>query len=231
MAFVAAALVITCTSSKASSDAGEANGAMNLNIDKMENEKDSLSYALGVLMGGQLKGQGFDLNPETFTAAFFTAKDGGELTMDEATANDVVRAFQQAQAGKQAQKNKDEGAALMATNGERDGVTTLASGMQFEILQEGTGAKPAGSDASVTVHYTGTLLDGSVFDSSVERGQPATFGLNQVISGWTEGVQLMNEGSKYRFWIPSDMAYGDQGRPGIPPGATLIFDVELIKVN
>lgn len=217
-----ATLVITCSSSTATQVQ---------KIDKMNNEKDSLSYALGVLMGGSLKGQGFDLDQNAFTSAFFSAEAGEELLMDEATANAVVQTFQQEAAGRKAEANKEEGVAYLAENGKRSEVTTTDSGLQYEVLTEGAGESPAATD-QVTVHYTGTLLDGTVFDSSVERGQPATFGLNQVIPGWTEGVQLMNEGAKYRFYIPSELAYGERGAGAdIGPGATLIFDVELIKIN
>lgn len=220
---LAAALVVTCTSSTASTASKE--------IKEMKNEQDSLSYALGVLMGGSLKGQGFDLDKDAFTTAFFAAKDGESLMMDEQTANGIVQSFQMEQAGKKSAAAKAEGIKFLEENGKRDGVTTTASGLQYEVLTEGTGASPVATD-EVTVHYTGKLLDGKVFDSSVERGQPATFGLNQVIRGWTEGVQLMKEGAKYRFFIPSELAYGERGAGAdIGPGATLIFDVELIKVN
>lgn len=131
-----------------------------------------------------------------------------------------------------AQVNEEYGKAFLDSNGRRQGVVTTPSGLQYEVLTEGKGDKPAATD-TVTVHYTGTLLDGSVFDSSVERGEPATFPLSAVIPGWTEGVQLMSKGAKYRFYIPSDLAYGMQGTPGGPigPNATLIFDVELLEIN
>ncbi|MEM7697499.1 MAG: FKBP-type peptidyl-prolyl cis-trans isomerase, partial [Verrucomicrobiota bacterium] len=120
---------------------------------------------------------------------------------------------------------------FLEDNAKKDGVTTTSSGLQYEVITEGDGAKPAATD-TVTVHYHGTLIDGTVFDSSVERGQPTSFPLNRVISGWTEGLQLMPTGSKYRFTIPSDLAYGDRGAgTDIPPGATLVFEVELIKIG
>lgn len=222
---LAATLVVTCTSSTASTATQEQK------IDKMNNEKDSLSYALGALMGGSLKGQGYDLDRNAFTTAFFSAKEGEEMLMDDVTANSIVQEFQQGQAGRKAEANKKEGEAFLAENGKRSEVTTTDSGLQYEVLTEGTGASPLATD-QVTVHYTGKLLDGTVFDSSVDRGQPATFGLNQVIRGWTEGVQLMKVGSKYRFYIPSDLAYGERGAGGdIGPGATLMFDVELIEIK
>jgi FKBP-type peptidyl-prolyl cis-trans isomerase FklB len=127
-------------------------------------------------------------------------------------------------------KYKEEGQKYLADNGKRKGVTTTASGLQYEVLKEGTGPKPAVTD-SVSVHYHGTLIDGKVFDSSVERGEPTSFPLQGVIRGWTEGLQLMPVGSKWRFYIPSDLAYGDQAQgDDIPPGSTLIFDVELLGI-
>lgn len=203
----------------------------NNEVKDMTDQKDSLSYALGVLMGSSLKGQDMDLDQATFSAAFSAAVKGEELLMDEATANGFFQQYQQEQASKQSEANRKAGEDFLAENGKRDEVTTTASGLQYEVLQEGTGESPIATD-QVTVHYTGKLLNGEVFDSSVERGEPATFGLNQVIRGWTEGVQLMKEGAKYRFYIPSELAYGDRGAgPTIGPGSTLMFDVELIKIN
>lgn len=130
------------------------------------------------------------------------------------------------------EKKIEEQQAFLTENAQREGVTTTASGLQYMVLQEGTGAKPSGANSRVTVHYEGSLINGKVFDSSYKRNQPASFGLNQVISGWTEGVQLMNKGAKYRFFIPSELGYGARGAGGsIPPHATLIFDVELLDCN
>lgn len=130
------------------------------------------------------------------------------------------------------EKKIEEQQAFLTENAQREGVTTTASGLQYLVLQEGTGAKPSGAASRVTVHYEGSLINGKVFDSSYKRNQPASFGLNQVISGWTEGVQLMNKGAKYRFFIPSELGYGARGAGGsIPPHATLIFDVELLDCN
>lgn len=130
------------------------------------------------------------------------------------------------------EKKIEEQQAFLTENAQREGVTTTASGLQYLVLQEGTGAKPSGATSRVTVHYEGSLINGKVFDSSYKRNQPASFGLNQVISGWTEGVQLMNQGAKYRFFIPSELGYGARGAGGsIPPHATLIFDVELLDCN
>jgi FKBP-type peptidyl-prolyl cis-trans isomerase FklB len=125
----------------------------------------------------------------------------------------------------------EEGTKFLEDNAQRPEVKTTASGLQYEVLTEGTGPKPSGSTARVTVHYEGRLINGTVFDSSYKRNQPASFGLNQVISGWTEGVQLMPQGSKYRFFIPAEMGYGSRGAGSIPPNSTLIFDVELLQTN
>jgi len=125
----------------------------------------------------------------------------------------------------------EEGQKFLEENGKRPEVTTTASGLQYEVLQEGQGQRPSGATSRVTVHYEGRLINGQVFDSSYKRNQPATFGLNQVITGWTEGVQLMPQGSKYRFFIPAILGYGARGAGSIPPNSTLIFDVELLQTN
>jgi len=125
----------------------------------------------------------------------------------------------------------EEGKTFLEENSKRPEVTTTESGLQYEILQDGTGEKPSGPTSRVTVHYEGRLTNGNVFDSSYKRNQPATFGLNQVISGWTEGVQLMPQGAKFRFYIPSELGYGSRGAGSIPPNSTLIFDVELLEAN
>ena len=147
-------------------------------------------------------------------------------TKSDQSANDAAAEY-----GQQIKDNKTIGREFLEENAKNDSVVQTTSGLQYMVLQEGTGAKPGPTD-EVTVHYTGRLLDGTVFDSSVERGEPATFKLNQVIPGWTEGLQLMSEGSKYRLFIPSELAYGSKGAgEQIMPNSTLIFDVELIKVN
>lgn len=192
---------------------------------------DKLSYAWGLLMGQQLKGMGVkDLNAADFNEAVETAFNGGEskLPLDEAQKliNDYLADLQE----KAEKLAREAGEKFLAENKKNENVKETASGLQYVVEKEGEGASPAATD-EVTVHYTGRLLDGTVFDSSVSRGEPATFPLNRVIPGWTEGVQLMKEGAKYTFFIPSDLAYGPQGVPNaIPPHSTLIFEVELIKV-
>ena len=221
-AIMLAILVVTCSSSA---------DTVIKKVEKMDNQKDSLSYALGVLMGGNLAGKDVDLDEATFAAAFGATVRGEDLLMNQDGANQIVQDFFQKESMKEAAVAKEEGIKFLADNGKRSEVVTTASGLQYEVLQEGTGASPLATD-EVTVHYTGKLLNGTVFDSSVDRGEPATFPLNRVIRGWTEGVQLMKEGAKYRFYMPSDLAYGDQGAGAdIKPGSTLIFDVELIKIG
>lgn len=200
---------------------------------------DKLSYALGIGIGSQLAGMGAkELNIDDFAQAIKDVISGSELKVDNAEAQTLVQNFfqeqeakQQAAAAEAGKVAKAAGEAFLAENGKKEGVVTLPSGLQYQVLKEGNGKKPSATD-QVVCHYEGTLIDGTVFDSSYQRNQPATFGLNQVIAGWTEGVQLMQEGAKYRFFIPYNLAYGERGAGAqIPPFATLVFDVELIEVK
>ena len=200
---------------------------------------DKLSYALGIGIGSQLAGMGAkELNIDDFAQAIKDVISGSELKVDNAEAQTLVQNFfqeqeakQQAAAAEAGKAAKAAGEAFLAENGKKDGVVTLPSGLQYQVLKEGNGKKPSATD-QVVCHYEGTLIDGTVFDSSYQRNQPATFGLNQVIAGWTEGVQLMQEGAKYRFFIPYKLAYGERGAGAqIPPFAALAFDVELIEVK
>ena len=200
---------------------------------------DKLSYALGIGIGSQLAGMGAkELNIDDFAQAIKDVISGSELKVDNAEAQTLVQNFfqeqeakQQAAAAEAGKTAKAAGEAFLAENGKKDGVVTLPSGLQYQVLKEGDGKKPSATD-QVVCHYEGTLIDGTVFDSSYQRNQPATFGLNQVIAGWTEGVQLMQEGAKYRFFIPYNLAYGERGAgTQIPPFAALVFDVELIEVK
>lgn len=200
---------------------------------------DKLSYALGIGIGSQLAGMGAkELNIDDFAQAIKDVISGSELKVDNAEAQTLVQNFfreqeakQQAAAAEAGKAAKAAGEAFLAENGKKDGVVTLPSGLQYQVLKEGNGKKPSATD-QVVCHYEGTLIDGTVFDSSYKRNQPATFGLNQVIAGWTEGVQLMQEGAKYRFFIPYNLAYGERGAGAqIPPFAALVFDVELIEVK
>ena len=195
-------------------------------------QMDSLSYHIGILLANSVKAQGLPIeNQDDFSKGFRAAYAGETSEADLQRAQMAVQTKMEAAEQEKSVAARSEGQAFLAQNKTRPEVTTTASGLQYEVLQAGSGTSPKATD-KVTVHYTGKNLDGSVFDSSVERGQPATFGLNQVIAGWTEGVQLMQPGAKYRFYIPSELAYGERGAGSdIAPGATLIFDVELISVN
>ncbi|MEZ3532093.1 MAG: FKBP-type peptidyl-prolyl cis-trans isomerase [Muribaculaceae bacterium] len=192
---------------------------------------DKLSYAWGMALGQQLRAMGVtDINKEDFDEAVHAAFDGKETKLSLEDANKIIQEYLQELTEKKAAEIKAVGQKFLEENKKNANVKETASGLQYVVEKEGTGAQPSATD-EVTVHYTGKLLDGTVFDSSVNRGEPATFPLNRVIPGWTEGVQLMKEGAKYTFFIPSDLAYGPQGVPNaIPPHSTLIFDVELIKV-
>lgn len=203
-----------------------------LQAQNLTNYMDSLSYSVGVLVAQNLQQQGIDkVDPESLADAINDVMEGNDLKISQ---QDAAMNFQNHMAKKQeaaAADNVEAGKKFLEENAKREEVTTTASGLQYEVLEAGDGKSPEATD-QVTVHYEGRLLSGKVFDSSIERGQPATFGLNQVIKGWTEGVQLMKEGSKYRFYIPSELAYGARGAGAdIGPNATLIFDVQLIEVK
>lgn len=192
---------------------------------------DKTSYALGIGIGRQLAQMGAtDINVSDFAQAVTDAM-AGKTQMGDAEAQQLVNAFFEQKQREQATKAKAEGENFLAENAKKDGVVTLPSGLQYQVLREGNGRKPKATD-QVECHYEGTLINGQIFDSSYRRGETATFGLNQVIAGWTEGLQLMQEGAKYRFFIPYNLAYGERGAgQSIPPYAALIFDVELIKVK
>jgi FKBP-type peptidyl-prolyl cis-trans isomerase FklB len=199
------------------------------NSAKMENKKDSLSYALGILLQANLKNQGFgDLNYELFAKAMQEAAEG-KAQMNIPHANVVVQDYQEALNKEKYGNIQAEGAAFLAENSKKEGVVTLPSGLQYKVLRAGEGAKPTAT-SNVNVHYEGRLLDGKIFDSSYQRGEPISFGLNQVIRGWVEGLQQMNTGAKYELYIPYNLAYGERGSgQSIPPYATLIFVVELLS--
>lgn len=199
---------------------------------------DKLSYALGMSMGHNFKGTGIKtLNSADFAAGVASVYDGvkPEMTFDEAKriVNEYFAKLEsemQAEAAKQGEVNRKNGEAFLTENAKREGIKVTESGLQYEVLESGKGDSPKASD-NVEVHYTGKLIDGTVFDSSVERGVPASFGVTQVIPGWVEALQLMHEGDKWRLYIPSDLAYGPNGAGDvIGPNMTLIFDVELLRV-
>lgn len=192
---------------------------------------DKLSYAWGLAMGRQLQGMGMtEINSEDFCNGVKAVFEGAEPAMSVEEAQKLIQDYLNDLQKKAEESAKAAGKQFLEENKKNADVKETASGLQYVVEKEGNGAHPEAED-EVTVHYTGKLLDGTVFDSSVNRGEPATFPLNRVIPGWTEGVQLMKEGAKYTFFIPSDLAYGPQGIPGaIPPHSTLIFEVELIKI-
>lgn len=205
----------------------------------MENQElDKISYALGLSMGNNFRASGIkEINVQDFADGVAAVFYGNQPNMTYDEAKEVIRQYftemearQKEEASKLAEINEKAGKEFLEENGKRAEVKTSPSGLQYEVLKEGDGAQPASTD-QVEVHYTGKLIDGTVFDSSEERGVPATFGVTQVIPGWVEALQLMKAGSRWRLFIPSQLAYGPNGAGGvIGPNATLIFDVELLKV-
>lgn len=200
---------------------------------------DKLSYALGLGIGRQLSQMGAnDLNVADFAQAVKDMIDGKEPQVPTAEAQQIVEDFfrrqeekQRAEAAEKYKGAKSEGEKYLSENAKKEGVVTLPSGLQYKVLKEGNGKSPKATD-KVVCHYEGMLIDGTMFDSSIQRGEPATFPLNGVIAGWTEGLQLMKEGAKYRFFIPYQLGYGERGAgASIPPFAALVFDVELIEVK
>jgi FKBP-type peptidyl-prolyl cis-trans isomerase len=206
--------------------------------DELQTEDQKFSYMLGVSAGRYIQRLGLNVDVDIFNKAIQDVMGDKELMMTPEQLSETNAALQQkmqAQAQSQQQEagetNRKEGEAFLAENKSKEGVKITESGLQYEVLSEGEGDKPGATD-TVTVHYRGTLLDGTEFDSSYSRGEPATFALNQVIPGWTEGLQLMTPGSKYKLYIPSELAYGERGAGNqIGPNSTLVFEVELMEVN
>lgn len=190
------------------------------------------SYGLGVLVASNVKSQGGDsLNVDAIIAGIKDVFQSKTLKMEQQECSMIVQQYMQATAEKRTSKAKEEGLKFLADNKTKEGVQVTASGLQYKVLSTGKGKMPA-ADGSVTVHYTGKLVDGTVFDSSVQRGEPATFKLNEVVTGWTEALQLMHEGDKWIIVLPSELGWGEQGAgEQIPPYSVVIFEVELIKVN
>ena len=212
----------------------------------LETELDSVSYAVGLSMSGQLKSNFSEVNKSILAQGIRNGLDSTNLLIDAKDMQEILSGYfkkkqqaqmeeQQAAASEAAEakfgENKKAGEDFLEANKSKKGVKTTESGIQYIVLKEGSGEKPAGPMTKVKVHYHGTNIEGNIFDSSVDRGTPATFGLNQVIKGWTEGVQLMNEGAKYKFFIPQELAYGAQQKgENIKPFSTLIFEIELLEV-
>lgn len=199
-------------------------------------EKDQVSYTIGMAMGKQLSEIKDEVDIETVIKALRTELSGGKALLTDEQAQKVMQAFAQRMQAKQVQKmmeqaraNQEKGDKFLAENAKKPGVVTTASGLQYQVLTQGNGPKPTASDG-VKVHYVGTLLDGTKFDSSRDRGEPAVLPLGGVIPGWSEGLQLMQVGSKYKFWIPARLAYGEDAPPMIGPNQVLVFEVELLEV-
>jgi FKBP-type peptidyl-prolyl cis-trans isomerase len=209
---------------------------------QIDSDKQKLSYSLGFSIGREvvklMQQQTVDLDTTAYLAGFKAVFTGTDPAIQESHLDSLVAAFRAVAMQRHSQNQsaassveKEAGAAFLAENKTREGVVEVASGLQYKVNKKGSGKSPEATD-EVTVHYAGRLLDGTEFDSSIKRGEPTTFPLNGVIAGWTEGLQLMKEGAKYEFYIPSDLAYGDRGSPPrIPGGSTLIFEVELISVK
>jgi len=204
----------------------------------LKDPKDRLSYSIGVDIGQRLKSQSIEVDPEMLSKGIKDIYTGGKPLMTEQEVRDTLAAFQKDMIAKQkerakviGEKNKKEGEAYLEANKKKEGVKTLASGVQYKVITEGTGKTPKLTD-TVTVNYKGTLIDGTEFDSSYKKGQPATFPVNKVIPGWTESLQLMKEGSKWQIVVPPALAYKEMGAGNmIGPDATLIFEIELISVK
>ena len=205
----------------------------------LETTDQKISYGMGLVLGQRMRNDLPDLKMDQFLQGFQHGNSGDEsqARLSQEEIQEALMTYQQQLQEQQASKveelaskNKEAGETFLAENAEKEGVETTDSGLQYEVIEEGDGEKPAAED-SVKVHYTGELLSGEVFDSSRERGEPVTFKLEQVIPGWTEGLQLMPEGSRYKLYIPADLAYGQGGNQRIGPNETLIFDVELLEIN
>jgi FKBP-type peptidyl-prolyl cis-trans isomerase FklB len=211
--------------------------AQNTAAPDLKTDKDKFSYALGMNFGTNLRKQGLDLDPAVFAKAFAEAFNTGKTAMTEqdmetilTAAAQQIRAKQAAEDAAKAEQAKQEGEKFLAENKTKEGVVTLPSGLQYKILQQGTGAKPTLED-SVTCNYKGTFINGTVFDASEQHGGPASFQVKGVIAGWTEALQLMPTGSKWQLFIPANLAYGADAPPEIGPNTTLIFEVELVSVQ
>ncbi len=213
-------------------------GEKKAEIKELKDQKEKASYAIGLNIGNDFKTQDVEVDPNILLKGMTDALSGTKPMLTEEQIQETLMQLQKDMVAKQEtkakealEKNKAAGEAFLAENGKKEGVVTLPSGLQYKVIEEGKGAKPT-LESTVTVHYKGTLVDGQEFDSSYSRNEPATFPVNGVIPGWTEAMQLMQEGAKWQIVIPSDLAYGERGAgPVIGPNSTLVFEVELIKVQ
>jgi FKBP-type peptidyl-prolyl cis-trans isomerase len=203
----------------------------------LKSQKDKVSYTIGVFSGKNLKQQTVDVNPDIMMKGVKDALSGGKLLLTDQEMQEVMTALQKDLTAKQTEirktvgeQNKKEGETFLAENKKKEGVKTLPNGLQYKVIKEGTGKTPKATDA-VVAHYRGTRIDGTEFDSSYKRNEPATFKLDNVIQGWREAVLMMKEGAKWQIFVPSNLAYGENGAGPIPPNATLIFEIELIRVE
>ena len=233
-ALASAMLLMTgCSTNNGSQEAA----AQSVSITEQSPASEKVGYSLGFMMAEGNKEAVKDLDLNTFEKGFRDGYEGKDSALTQEQMQEVLTAYQKEQEEKfvkdmekKTTENKAAGTAFLAENAKKEGVKTTASGLQYKVVTAGTGKSPKATDV-VEVNYEGKLIDGTVFDSSYERGEPIEFPLNQVIAGWTEGLQLMKEGGKYDFYIPSDIAYGEAGNSGIEPNSTLIFTVELLKVK
>jgi FKBP-type peptidyl-prolyl cis-trans isomerase FklB len=198
---------------------------------QIQNQKDSVSYGLGIVMGASLRNAGIEtLNDPLFLLGINDAMAGKQAIMTSEQANTVINQYVMELNQKQGQELLIKGKEFLEENSKKEGVITLASGLQYKVIKEGSGKSPVDT-SKVTVHYTGSMINGDVFDSSVERGEPIQFPVNGVIPGWTEALKLMKAGDNWILYIPSDLAYGERGNQAIPPNSVLIFDVQLIAIE
>ncbi len=208
--------------------------ANQLSAQDLKSQKEKMSYIIGMDMGKNLKNQSIDIDQAAFARGIKDALSGGKSSLTDEEIRQTMTVFQKEMMAKNqalGEKNRKEGEAFLAGNKKKQGVITLPSGLQYKVINAGKGRKPKPTD-TVTVHYRGTLIDGTEFDSSYRRGQPATFPVNGVIPGWTEALGLMQEGAKWQIFVPSNLAYGERGTGGqIGPNATLIFEVELVSIQ
>jgi len=221
-------LLLVITSCNDSAKTGDVNKASEI---KLTTDKDRFNYGLGMIIGERVLKQYGEVDYEIMLQGIIAQSEDKQTLLTLAEAEEALRTMQQQQDEKKFAAVKEKGEAFLKTNAALEGVTVTASGLQYSVITAGSGATPAATD-TVTVHYRGSLMDGTEFDSSYSRGEPATFGLNQVIPGWTEGVQLMNPGSKYKFVIPYQLGYGERGAGNsIGPFETLVFEVELLEIK